>query len=144
MQIIIEPDGLPLPTFERGERVVVVDGSYRGYTGRYLRPDGVMKYGAKILLDDSRTVVVWADDLAAPTPTIPGDAALADDNAAAEQRAEWADYTSMAVECRTNSSAPRVTMYYRSLGYRLVAENPKSILDKFTWRRYPLLSADYD
>ena len=85
-------------------------------------------------------------DIPAPAPalTIPGDAALADDNAAAEQREEWADYTSGAVECRTNSSAPRVTMYYRSLGYRLVAENPKSILDKFTWRRYPLLSADYD
>ena len=141
MQIIIEPDGLPLPTFERGERVVVVDGSYRGCTGRYLRPDGVMKYGAKILLDDSRTVVVWADDLAAPTPTIPGDAALADDNAAAEQRAEWADYGDETV---------RTTWFYPTApvmlcqGWRVVDERYHSEMCwDITWQRPCLLSADY-
>ena len=82
-------------------------------------------------------------DIPAPAPalTIPGDAALADDNAAAEQREEWADYGDETV---------RTTWFYPTApvmlcqGWRVVDERYHSEMCwDITWQRPCLLSADY-
>jgi len=75
------------------------------------------------------------------TPTIPGDDTLADHNAAAEQREEWADYGDETADTTwLYPTAP--VMLCR--GWRVVAEEYVSKTHWYlTWHRYPLLSADY-
>jgi hypothetical protein len=145
-----------MATFKVGDRVKVIDPYYRNLYGRI---GEVVSYGTRfsnlmmVMFNDYSPFPQKINECAVvlfPSPTIPGDDTLADANAAAEQRAEWADYGEMEETETTN--------IYNPLGWRkpLMMLPDYSRKDEagwyivggtnftYIWRRYPLLSADYD
>jgi hypothetical protein len=80
--------------------------------------------------------------LSIPALTIPDDDTLADDNAAAEQREEWADYGEMETTFRSTCESwndPRAKAMMRQHGWHRLETSAPGLW----FLRYPLLSADY-